>query len=412
MKKSLFCLGLAACAAISSTARADDNHYLNMIIGDRASGMGGAYTAVSDDPSGMYYNPAGIVYGVGDEMSASMNAYHRSKTVFPEALGETKWVRQSSALIPNFFGVTRNFGDWAVGFSYAVPDSSVEDQNQQYYNLTGTAVPINRFIINLREEVNVLSVGPSAAYAFNNDLSVGLTLNYYSRKYNRIANQIIYVGDGSGGDVYQQVVNEYLKKEETGIRPVLGVMWSPADRLSLGLRVAQTFVMDADSRYQIFARNINSGDTSVLDTQVTTFGDKRDYPVEIGLGAALFASSQLLLTGDLAFYTETGDTAIDNGKDFTWNAALGGEYYPSRSWCLRAGLFSNRSNMKDNTQDAVINLYGGTLSGTIFSKGTSMTLGGAYSAGKGDYKLYGASGPAVDCDRETMTVFISTSYNY
>ena len=40
-------------------AAADEDHYNNIIIGDRPAGMGGAYTAISDDPSGLYYNPAG-----------------------------------------------------------------------------------------------------------------------------------------------------------------------------------------------------------------------------------------------------------------------------------------------------------------------------------------------------------------
>jgi len=47
---------------VSAWVFADEFHYNNLLIGDRASGMGGAYTAISDDASGMYYNPAGIVY--------------------------------------------------------------------------------------------------------------------------------------------------------------------------------------------------------------------------------------------------------------------------------------------------------------------------------------------------------------
>ena len=60
-------------AGHSTSVLADEYHYNNMLIGDRASGMGGAYTAVSDDATGMFYNPAAIVY-VGDRnFSASVN---------------------------------------------------------------------------------------------------------------------------------------------------------------------------------------------------------------------------------------------------------------------------------------------------------------------------------------------------
>src|SRR3989338_10609470 len=55
---------------------ADEYHYNNIIIGDRASGMGGAYTAISDDPSGLYYNPAGIAFSFGRSLSGGAQAYH------------------------------------------------------------------------------------------------------------------------------------------------------------------------------------------------------------------------------------------------------------------------------------------------------------------------------------------------
>ena len=44
------------------TSYADIHHYNDLILGERASGMAGAYSAVADDPSGAYYNPAGLAY--------------------------------------------------------------------------------------------------------------------------------------------------------------------------------------------------------------------------------------------------------------------------------------------------------------------------------------------------------------
>ena len=50
-------LVLLLCAA---GARADDARYQDYPIGTRAMALGGAFVALSDDPSGLYYNPAGI----------------------------------------------------------------------------------------------------------------------------------------------------------------------------------------------------------------------------------------------------------------------------------------------------------------------------------------------------------------
>ena len=41
-------------------AKADDTHYQDFVVGGRAMTMGGAFTAIADDSSGVYYNPAGL----------------------------------------------------------------------------------------------------------------------------------------------------------------------------------------------------------------------------------------------------------------------------------------------------------------------------------------------------------------
>lgn len=61
--------------ALVGMATVDDFHYNSVIIGERASGMGGAYVAVSDDTAGLYYNPAGIILAQSNSVSASVNTW-------------------------------------------------------------------------------------------------------------------------------------------------------------------------------------------------------------------------------------------------------------------------------------------------------------------------------------------------
>ena len=84
------------------SATADENHYKNVLVGDRAATMGGAYVAISDDSSGTYYNPAGIAFSYGNSVSGSGNAYHSSTTTYKKAIGSNDWERDSSAILPNF----------------------------------------------------------------------------------------------------------------------------------------------------------------------------------------------------------------------------------------------------------------------------------------------------------------------
>ena len=129
---AVFSIMLSCMAAL---AAADELHYTNLLIGDRASGMGGAYTAISDDATGLYYNPAGIAYAAGRNFSASVNAYYNNEKKYKGVIGGNGWTRKSSSLLPNYFGVVQPIGKFKVGLSYAVPDSSMEDQQQLFTDL-------------------------------------------------------------------------------------------------------------------------------------------------------------------------------------------------------------------------------------------------------------------------------------
>ncbi|MDO8519595.1 MAG: hypothetical protein Q7T11_05470, partial [Deltaproteobacteria bacterium] len=57
----------------ASDIRADSQNYQNYVVGERAAGMGGAYTAFSDSAEGTLYNPGGIVFAPDDTISLSGN---------------------------------------------------------------------------------------------------------------------------------------------------------------------------------------------------------------------------------------------------------------------------------------------------------------------------------------------------
>ena len=92
---------ILTCLLGAATARSDEFHYNNMIIGERAAGMGGAFTALSDDTSGMYYNPAGIVHAQTKSLSASVNAYYSLSKKYSGVIAGADLKRNYSAIVPN-----------------------------------------------------------------------------------------------------------------------------------------------------------------------------------------------------------------------------------------------------------------------------------------------------------------------
>lgn len=66
-------LGVALFGA--GPARADDTHHHDYPVGGRSLGLGGAFTALGDDPSGIFFNPAGTVDITLSAIQVSTNLY-------------------------------------------------------------------------------------------------------------------------------------------------------------------------------------------------------------------------------------------------------------------------------------------------------------------------------------------------
>lgn len=395
---------------------ADEFHYNNILIGDRASGMGGAYTAISDDASGLFYNPAGIVFVTDKNFSASVNAYAAQTKTYDNVIAGKPFVRKSSALLANYFGIVRPIGNFKFGFSYAVPDSVGEDLNLTVNNVPA-ATPYD-FTINLSNRDNTYNFGPSFAASINNDLSVGVTLYIHQREVLLIQNQFIARQDDTN-----QWTNSYFKLSETGIRPIVGVTWSPVEKLSLGATLSTTLLFGSNASLQstcvdtqVAANCDVTVPTATVPFQiptVTSYEAKRKYPVRVAIGAAYFASSNLLVSADITYHTAVTDPVFNN-KVATLDAAAGAEYYLSKQWAMRAGVFSNVANTPPIVAGVTfieerINLYGASLSFTRFTGDSSVTLGGNFSYGVGQAQITSPN-EVQNATTFGWTMFLSSSY--
>lgn len=406
-------LNLALLAMLCGAAGADEFHYNNFLIGDRAAGMGGAYTALSDDPSGLFYNPAGIVYSTGRNLSASVNAYYNLDKKYDNVIGGQGWERHSQLLLPNFFGITQPLGKFQFGFSYAVPDSVQEDQSQVFYGSFPTSLgsPATRYIINFNNQDNTYNFGPSLAYEVNSKLAVGMTLYLHHRSSKTILNQMITLQDGRF-----EWSNQYIDHVERGYKPILGVMIAPAEKFTVGLSIART-ILYSDSK-DIQLTNKSADAATVNDVAVdfdNNAGGKRKYPYEIHAGVGYFASSSLLLTADGSFFSKVNDPNGDRVS--VLNAAVGTEYYLNKSWAVRGGVYSNLANTPEVTagrtnQDEKIDYYGVSASISNFTRNTSITFGGNLNTGSGKAQIVSNSTSIQNVDSKGWTIFLSSSYSY
>lgn len=414
--KARFALVLLLIPAAGSLF-ADAFHYNNILIGNRASGLAGAYTAISDDASGLFYNPAGIVFSKDRQLSASANAVHSSSLTYKNVLNGGDWQRKSSNIVPNFFGMTTKFGNGYFGFSYAVTDFEVEDQDTRLTSIPG--IPL--FVININNNEKVTKFGPSYAIKLNDQWNFGATLYIHDRQKDLINNQWVRRSDNSF-----EWSSLYFETSESGLEPIIGLMWTPNDSISIGLSVRKTLISSSHTRtQQICSSDINDPAVqsnqcipiagSPIDPTIGSSKGERDLPLNIRLGFAYFPSSRLLYSADLSYFESVNSTSF-NAEEVI-NIAIGAEYYLNAEWALRAGLYTNNANTPDISSNQLnqsdhVDLTGFSLSMTRFSKKSSLTVGLTAASGDGEAQVISGSSQIQKLEQTTETIYLSTAYNF
>jgi len=446
-------LAISSSLLLPQVALADQYHYKDILVGDRAAGLAGAFTAIADDASGLYYNPAGVVYSSKPKISGSVNAFNYKNTTYKgisKSNPNQKWTRTASGMVANYFGVVQPIGDASIGFSIAIPNYEIEDQSDSFTNLqaserlrtTGITYGGNKVFtadatnsikqqeIDYNNQDTTTLAGISYATPVSKSLSFGVTLYGYIRKKEQTLEQIsIIKGSSSNGGTVNTFKDSFYQKiqsEEFGIQPRLGLMWSPLNKLSLGLMVQTTFLMsqspkkrtnqDLCSTAGCFKYDDTSNSYVVMSD--TDFANSKiglkdstdnDLPTEINLGVSYFVSEALLYTTDFSYATKT------DFFESTWNISAATEYFLNPTWAVRGGLYTNNANTtKDvaNTGKDHIDLFGGSFSVTRYTKSSNITMGLNYAQGSGQANLFELSDNTQDIKVNSINLFISTSASF
>lgn len=434
---------------------ADDYHYVNILVGDRAADMAGAYTAVSDNASGCYYNPAGIVYGAGSNLSASVNAFSVANKTYKGALtvvtpsGDKKkdWTQTSTILLPNFFGSTYATRYGTIGFSYAVPDSVQRRQKQSFSDVKTTLVgaKISDYVININDVDNTYVFGPTFAKKFGDSFSLGLTLYGTYRDATVIRNQYLHLADTDPDPLTPDYSNGfewrngYIYRNEIGIKPIFGMMWAPADKWVFGVTASRKYIVSSTHDTQTTINSNIGADPNAATLLKSSDDVDRELPMEAKFGIAYFASPALLLAADVTYNSASGTftrdeqtirylnpanpsaghTVLEDEMQPVINFALGAEYYFSDRYALRGGVYTDYSSTNQLAKDGAtanqpehVDLIGGTLTLTRFTRSTSTTLGLGYSSGKGEAQIVGGSTKVQDIEISNLVAFLSAAYSF
>lgn len=412
---------------LSGGVLADQYHYSDILIGDRAAGFAGAYTAISDDPSGLYYNPAGIVRAPDGQLSASANAFNQTSYKYSNINeGGHTWERKSSSSMANFFGAFQPMGDVMVGFSIAVPDSTKASHDETFRNYPGAGADLTIVddVINYKEDDSTTLFGPSIAWNIREGLSIGGTLYVHYRNAEFIFLQKVKAEIKSTGQIVRENITQIFKTSELGIKPMFGIMWDASSNVSIGATLAKTFLLNqspmaqlnrfydydkttdsnGDVTYAYTGPSINRSNEYYVGMKEAT---DRHLPFEAKLGVAWFASPKLILASDIQYYDETKDYAS------VLNMSAGMEYYFSPQLSTRWGVNTNNSNNKTLEQEGFdVDMLGMSWSVSQHNRLSALTLGFNYSQGSGKARLNADSNRIQDLTIQSLTAYIATSMNF
>lgn len=401
---------------------ADQYHYQDILVGERASGLGGAYSAISDDPGGAFYNPAGLAFADKSYISISMNTIKNNQTDIKGVFkGGRNWQIYSSSFVPSFFGVMQDFDRYKVAFSMINPKSEVLNQDNRTNLITTVTSDPTEHLRNYNEKNMQYLMGPSIATMLTDSFSIGASCFLSLTDKEFIDNQYISYTDavdkwGNHPWIWQ---NRYSEESSWGIMGILGAQYMPTKEISLSLVVKDGWDFSASAKQQftnaVSANSSPSPNMPVL-TNYTTDLLPLGYhqtPLSITTGFAYLFSPSLLFTSDLSWFASHSATSYYFDNKSIINLAAGIEYYISTNLPLRFGVYTNNANHTYLYPDMEnVDLIGTTFGASWETEFSTLNLSLDYSFGSGVHYLSDSQGVlrSFDTDLQNMAISFSGSY--
>jgi long-chain fatty acid transport protein len=340
----------------------------NTLIGCRAIALGGAFCAVANDPSAIFYNPAGLVYQENRFNLALDGFYVWPTHEFTTASGNTIRSKFNTS-IPQFFLTYR----WSDRLTFGLG---------MYTPYAGGGVDWKERDLGypLKTTMGIMSLTPTLAYNLSPNLSLGLNINYY-RAYFTLETNMPGIGP--------------LKSEEEGsaLSAGVGLLYRPLEAVTFGLSIR------GPAKMKLLGKTKLTIDIYELSLESDT---SFNLPWDIEAGLAYRLSDRLLLSAS-AQYTLwsvldkvekavhgipfNGDLHLDENMSFRDILILrvGGEYTLPMGLALRAGVGLDRfASPVETLNPTNIDVDKLTLLGGIGYRTGRMTIDFAYVYGIGE----------------------------
>jgi long-chain fatty acid transport protein len=380
--------------------------------------MGGAYAGVSDDASGVRYNPGGLAFAQSNDISGSANAFYSKTVTYKKAISGSDWVENSGGTFAPFFGALQKLDSVAPGlvggFAYYTVDTQLTDQ-EKVLSSTGK---ISRYHRAANQRASTWIGAAAIGYRVSSSLGIGLSLGYQRVDELVQISQNLTTTDSS---------RTLMRSDRTslsahGIQSGLGLQWAPATKWSIGV-MAKTGQYASQKYASVGDKiDITGGTASINPEQSSSKKPLGSMPLEVRAGAAYFASPKLLLTSDIEYHAAVEDSDTTNVgtqyvKDSVINYAFGSEYYVTPSTPIRFGVFTNNDATPDidpasTNQPDHIDYIGTTLFAALAQPNSQVSAGVVVQSGKGKSQKIGGSTDTQDVAALAYTLGFSATHSF
>ena len=394
---------------------ADDQHYQDFIVGDEAVGLGGAYTAIASDPSGGWYNPAGIVDVRNTSLSLSANLYG----IQDSSSGETDFFDPEDAIsklsvVPSSAGFVQALGrtdmhgkrPYAIGMTLVVPSYrkfSVSEEGS--YN--DPALGLVKSGYNRSYTDSTLWAGFLGAMRMGAFMSMGVSLFLTHRSVQDAAHSF-FATDFSQGEFHNfRTAMTELDFSNYALLMAVGIKIHLAPNLFLGAMVRSPSINVFSSGSLRFSRSRANGSdpASFLPTpESITVESATRINGEARVGMAYVLPNLLKISADISAHLPVSYTLLkvtdpvaksalliapEVERSLVINGNLGADVNIANLLTIGIGAFTNFASTPNISRDADkpapphVNMYGGTLALGFASQHTLTRVGIMYAYGSG-----------------------------
>lgn len=414
----LSCVLALATVMAPRTLRADDEHYQNYLTGGRAVTLGGAFTALGNDPSGLVFNPAGLVDDAHTDISMSANLYGfersdrdgNAASPIPNLTNLTA-VATDLVIIPQASGATRTFTKAPDGDGYL------------------NAIAVGVFVPSYRSAGQVLAAGtereyrrsvtdrlfmPGIGYARRlGALRLGISAFYVLRALNTSeTSSVVRSGAEGGGQDAFRLVDSNVSLTSGHLMAVLGAKYVFGEQLSFGASIALPAIplnTSADVRFRRGVSDPTVPDGSRFASITRSLRSGWRPTPTLRLGGAYIQPDFFTFAVDMSFHfpmkyrlveldAATSRDWLPFANEITRNTVVnfnvGVEFMPWKTLTVGGGFFTDFSSSPRlsgarfsgalaNPTLSSIDLYGFAATVGFSSEYTVTRVGVTYALGKG-----------------------------